>query len=255
MFTRFKSKKASEPPETPEAREAKNRDAQMKSLMITELPISTEYVDSLCEIKSSKNELLGTGIIGDVDEQYITVVGEENSLPTLAYRTSIKLNVFNKDLGFKVLIGMVYISSRELMKVSDVVNLLDYERRHFFRVQVKLAGALAIPMPFKEGDDFFNPEMRTVEARILDLSLNGMLVSCEEELQIDDEFDASVRLAARPCTFHCIVRRIEMTEKYGVHYGCEFIGLHDPEQRDLCMFLFQVQRQQINKKRNKLTGQ
>lgn len=218
------------------------------------MPISNEYRNSLCEVKSPQNELITTGTLGEVDELYLTIRDERKSLPMLSYKTSVKINIFNQDLGFKVLVGKVYISTREFMKISDIYNILDYERRQFFRIQIKLAGVLEMPVPQEEGD-LEEPQIRQVQAKVLDLSLKGMLTLCEEPLRMGQEFVVVLRLNSTECRFKSVVRRIETSDRHPPRYGCEFLGVRDPEQRYLCMFLFQAQRQQINQRRNVLTNQ
>lgn len=214
------------------------------------LPIQEEYFASLCEIKSERNDLLATGAIGKVEDEFITILDERRALPLLPYNMVVKVNIFNQELGFKVLTGKIYISTKEFIKISDVLNLLDYERRNFFRVPIKMPGTLLLPLP--EEDIVDDIETFQVRGRVLDLSLNGMLLTCEEPLKLGQEFDVIIHLSAAECRFHCVVRRIETVERRPNRYGCEFLGVKDPEQRNLCMFLFQAQRQQIIKNRNNL---
>ena len=64
---------------------------------------------------------------------------KKKELQIVDYGTSIKVNVFNGKNGFRVLVGNVYTSTKSDMSVDNVINLVDKERRNFFRVDMEIS--------------------------------------------------------------------------------------------------------------------
>lgn len=102
------------------------------------LPI--EYLGSVCEVKTIDNEMVAAGTIRAVTPEFIDVVDRSGSTPSAPYGMDVKISVFNSRQGFRVMVGKVYTSSMQFVRISDVKSVLDYERRHFFRVETRMFG-------------------------------------------------------------------------------------------------------------------
>ena len=78
------------------------------------------YVGSSCVIKAKNNDLISMGVLHRIGKNFIDVGSSRNELPGIPYNLLIKLEIYNTQLGFKVLIGRVYLSSPKLARIIDL---------------------------------------------------------------------------------------------------------------------------------------
>lgn len=210
-------------------------------------PIPTQYLHSPCEIKTISNELLTTGSISDILHGAIQICNDFDVLPIVHCNTPVKINVYNNTVGFKVLVGRVFLSTSELMQITNIQNLIDFERRSFFRLKVtKKAKACLLPTETTEEID--TPEF---EVTITDLSLSGLFINTERRLEINQPFIVTFPLYGNEIPFSCKVER----EKEVPHlngYGCSFLDNTTHQFDLLCRYLFELQREQIKSSRGLL---
>ncbi len=223
------------------------------------LPLPTEYISSVCEIKTLSNELVATGTIRKITEEYIEVSDKTGLMPIAAYGTEVKMNVFNSKSGFRVLAGKVYTSSLKSIRIMEVVSLLDLERRHFFRVEVNMSAYVVLlkkanqeagkENPEEEQDKQKEKETPAVHVTIRNLSLGGTLFSSTENYESGDVVSIRLKFDRNVFQFKGTVRRTGDTLHGQILYGCEFMDVPKAAANALCAYIFQCQRQQIHKKR------
>ncbi|WP_180951017.1 flagellar brake protein [Marasmitruncus massiliensis] len=221
------------------------------------LPLPTEYISSVCEIKTLSNELVATGTIRKITEEYIEVSDKTGLMPIAAYGTEVKMNVFNSKSGFRVLAGKVYTSSLKSIRIMEVVSLLDLERRHFFRVEVNMSAYVVLlkkkneeaeKEKTKEEPDK-QKETPAAHVTIRNLSLGGTLFSSTENYESGDIISIRLKFDRNVFQFKGAVRRTGDTIHGQMLYGCEFMDVPKAAANALCAYIFQCQRQQIHKKR------
>ena len=201
------------------------------------MPLLDEtYTYSFCEVKTTANELLFTGVVDRVSGGSLDITGNGDNLPLLERGTFVKINIFNDALGFKILVGSIYLSGKTLVRVTDLQNLADYERRNFFRIRVDIRakayaaeGELAAGFPI----------------HVLDLSLSGLFMKTKQKLADGQIFKVTLNLpAGEPVLCRCIVQREHADENvYG--YGCSFLDNSSAQTDTICKYIFQKQREQI----------
>ncbi len=214
---------------------------------MAELPIQAEYTGSVCELKSMDNTLIATGKISEITSKYIKISNKNKELQVVDFGTLIKINVFNTKLGFKVIIGNVYTSTKSEISVVSIESLVNKERRHFFRVDMNLE-AKAI---FKRtANDTYPTEEDII---VKDMSLSGIRFTSKYPFKPGTVLAIEVCLKRKLISsFRCqIIRRIsEESEEIG-EYGCAFIRDEQSSDDDLlCSFLFQKQREFLNTNNN-----
>lgn len=202
------------------------------------LPIQKEYEGSVCEIKSMDNELIAIGRIKEVTTDNIKVTNSKKELKVVDYHTPIKINVFNAKVGFRVLVGSVYTSTRKEMCIDSIYNLVEKERRNFFRVDMHIKNKIVYKKSYE--DD----EIKEIDAVILDMSLSGMKIRTESELEVGSTFSVGLELSGRKeSVFHCrILRKFDTKGVYN-YYGSEFIYSKTEDADLLCSYLFKKQRE------------
>lgn len=213
--------------------------------------LTDEYKNSVCEIKSMRNDLLTTGRIYSINEDEIEFVHpEDDKMPLLPYNTPVKIGVFNSKHGFRMLAGTVFISTDLFLRVSNLKTLQDFERRGFFRTAVKLESR-AYPMAVtKEGQETVQEEVRPYQILIEDISLSGLQLSCQETLEMGSALAVEVQIFKKKMMFHCRIMREARESDHRHYYGCSFFDQTERQIDDLCYDLFQLQRMEIRKHRN-----
>ncbi len=221
------------------------------------LPLPTEYIASVCEIKTLENELVATGTIQNITQEYIEVSDKTGFMPIAPYGIPVKMNVFNSKNGFRVLAGKVYTSTLKSIRIVDVITLLDCERRHFFRVEVHMIAQVYLlknqtkstSQEDANNQSEKNSKPKVIRAVIHNLSLGGTLFTCSENLETGDGISIKLKVGRKSIVLNGIVRRTKETEKGNLLYGCEFSDVTESAANALCAYIFQCQREQIYNKR------
>lgn len=212
---------------------------------MSELPIQKEYEGSVCEIKTMDNELIAIGRIKEVSSEYIKICNSKKELQVVDYSTPIKVNIFNSKIGFRVLVGSIYTSTRKEMCVDSIYNLVDKERRNFFRVDMELPAKAVFK---KISEDKYSTE---IDITIMDMSLSGLKFKTDYDFGINKTISVELNLNKKiNSNFQCqIIRLIDF--KDGIYkYGCEFVYSKTEDADLLCSFLFQKQREFLNDRNN-----
>lgn len=208
------------------------------------LSVPIEYEDSVCEIKTMDNELIATGTISKISEKYIILKSKQKNLPFVDYGDYIKINVFNTKEGFRVIVGNVYTSTSSELSIVNMVSLVDHERRNFFRVDLEMSVNIKVIPPESK-------ESRNIDVIIKDMSLSGMRFRSKE--YIAEGTIITVRLAlSKNKTFpleYKVVRIINEDAYNNIQYGCMLTSDDNERTDSLCAFLFQKQREFLNRKR------
>jgi len=220
------------------------------------LPISEEYLHSPCEIYAKDNTPLLIGYLSQFCDDGIQISPREGHLPVIHNHTTVKINIMNDTLGFKVLVGLVYLSTEQMIRVINLQNIMDYEKRNFFRVKVNLE-AKAFPVLKTESSlsaAKTDPMKKTKRIHIHDISLSGLYFLCGCKLEIGDHlivklnlYHTSIALLGK------IVREVptDLESNYG--YGCEFLDNSGKQFDVLCKYLFDCQREQIQIMKQRLS--
>jgi hypothetical protein len=191
--------------------------------------------------------LLAIGYIQQIFDEVLVIGEKKHSLHTIKVNTNVKISIFSSKQGFRVLLGTVYTSSPSLMKIADVRAIVDKERRNYFRVDMQVP--VDIYLDIMDTID----ESNRKEGTIMDMSLNGFMLQIKEEIGARRDVWAEFELRGKKCSIQCrISREIQCDIKGTYRYGCEFMSTErgKDSQRDLiCSYLFQVQRDILNRRR------
>ena len=102
--------------------------------------LSDGYVGSSCVIKAKNNDLITMGVMHRIGKNFIDIGSSRNELPSIPYNLLVKIEIYNTQIGFKVLIGRVYLSSPKLARVIDLNEATNDERREYFRISTRDTG-------------------------------------------------------------------------------------------------------------------
>ena len=207
------------------------------------LPILVQYVRSPCEIKTLENAPLVSGYINAINEDGLVVCGKTDDLPIIHCNTTVKVDVFNSILGFRVLVGNVFVSSKELLKIVDLQSAADYEKRQFFRVKSEIT-----TKAYKVGEEDERENKVCLPIKIHDISLSGAAFECDSNLglQLGDRICISLMLYGKKAALLAKIVRAITKGVDGVDcFGCEFLDNTGSQFDLLSRYLFDCQREQI----------
>lgn len=206
------------------------------------LPISEEYLSSVCEVKTISNELVATGAITEITPDYIQISDRGSTMLALRFGSTVKINIFNSRLGFRVLEGKVYLSTQQFLRVVELNSLLDREQRSSFRVRTNIRGKV-----FRAGE--LSRSVQGTPIVVEDLSVGGALLRSSERFGRGEHLVVQFMLVNLMMQLGGVVCRVGAEENGSTKYGFAFDAIPEAQQDALCAYLFRRQREQLNQRR------
>lgn len=217
--------------------------------------LEKEYLNSVCQMHSSTNSMLGTAKISQIGENFIVLTSDKEDLPPFNFLTFIKLTLKHPKAGYKVILGSVSESTPDRTRVSSLVMLTNDERRGYFRLhQVTLTDLylcqdVALAAAVKGGYLGPNqPHVEKVSGVIKNISLSGILLNSTTYLQIGQRVVVELETKKGIDLFQISIRRrIEDFEVGGYDYGCVIHETNNTKMDDLFRFILEKQALIIQK--------
>lgn len=210
--------------------------------------ISESYTNSICEIKNIENELIAKGTISKITDEFIEVRYPEDEVHLLTPNSQIKLCVINERLGFKVLVGTVFVGTNSFVKIVEVMTLMDFEKRDYFRIDVSVETTA-----YKdevESHEIYYTKVPSFDIRIHNLSLCGVFFTTEEYLNLGDRVYILLQLAMGATIFPCDIVRHQQKSELGFYgYGCQFVNPDQRKSDQLYKFIFNKQLEFLKSKK------
>ena len=211
-------------------------------------PISEQYLNSSCEVKAVDNKPILIGRLSKILGEEILISGNGNKLPLIHCNTIVKVSIINTALGLKVLVGKVFLSTENFIRIAELQSMADFEKRNFFRVNVDLASRACLIPSGEKTAKIENPKYFPIH--ILDMSLSGLFFISGKSLTIGSCIAVTLNPYQAEIFLKCKILRktaVNMNTENG--YGCEYIG-NSGKPYDLlcdllCKYLFDCQRRQI----------
>ncbi len=211
----------------------------------------------LCEIKDYDNELIALGrinAVSDAEGSSIDVVSSDGSdLPSMAYGTPVRLNVFSSKHSYLGLEGYVYIAHNSFWRLNNVTCFGENERRSYFRLKTRSKAEVEkIP---ESNETEGETAVVKYPCIVTSVSISGVLIAVQDEKCF---FPIGTTLMLRNLrigetsqifNLQCCVRRTDHHTKLGNLFGCEFVGLDKKEVDRLCQVIFEQQRIEIQRRR------
>lgn len=207
------------------------------------------YVGSSCVMKAKNNDLISMGVLHRIGKNFIDIGSSRNELPTVPYNLLVKVEVYNTQLGFRVLIGRVYLSSPKLARITDLNEATNDERREYFRISTRDQGIIYNFMRMDGEAETEEPDTdyNGLKVRLVDISLGGLMFRSKEEFRVDDKFNIVIPAMGDTMLFSCEVRRqVERPDgEYG--YGCEFMDMATQQEDLLYRYILKRQSDQLRR--------
>ncbi len=211
--------------------------------------LSEGYVGSSCVIKAKNNELITMGVLQRIGKTYIDIGNSRNELPVIPYKLLVKIEIYNTQLGFKVLIGQVYLSSEKLVRAIDLNEATDDERREYFRISTRDTGVIYNCM---RGDEMLDMSGNSVDynglkVQLVDISLGGLMFASKEHFESGDCFNIVIPEMGDSMLFACQVRRVAERPDGTTGYGCKLMDMEIKQEDLLYRYILMRQRDQLRR--------
>lgn len=210
--------------------------------------LSEEYVGSSCVVKAKNNELITLGVLRRIGKAYIDIGNFRNKSPMLPYREPVKIEVYHARLGFRVMNGQAYLSSGKLLRLIELKESAEDERREFFRVGTGDAGIIYNCMRGEERLDIGGPAgYNGLKIRLVDISLGGLMFVSKEHFEVGDRFSIVIPAMKESMLYACQVRRVVERPDGTTGYGCKLMDMEIKQEDLLHRYLLKRQRDQLQK--------
>lgn len=209
------------------------------------------YVGSSSVIKAKNNDLITMGVLRRIGKNYIDIGSSRNELPSIPYNLLVKVEIYNTQLGFRVLIGRVYLSSPKLARIIDLNEATNDERREYFRISSRDSGIIynfmREPGEAEAGSESGDVDYNGLKVNLVDISLGGLMFRSREVFHVDDKFNIVIPAMGDSMLFACQVRRqVERPDgEYG--YGCEFMDMAVQQEDLLYRYILKRQSDQLRR--------
>lgn len=212
------------------------------------------YNKCLCELKTETNYFLVSGYLSRVTDDYIEVKNQHGDMPIMHANLKVKIFLYNEQLGNIVVMGTVYLSTKEFARIVDICTLNDYEKRDFYRVEVlEETLVFLLHKDQQSGDQAEDTVWRIINrfpAVIIDISLGGVMLRTPRHLPSDSRLRIRLDINKTPVDYDCEIKRARQLGDDMYEYGCGFCDCSTRDMDLLSRYIFTKQRELIRRHRN-----
>ncbi|HBT65702.1 MAG TPA: hypothetical protein DEB10_13680 [Ruminococcaceae bacterium] len=206
------------------------------------MDLSTKFHQT--DICDNEGNMLASGYLWNDNGDYIEIRGKD--LPILNEGDKLKIISHHRNARSEVFSTLVYISRENYMSLYVISKTIASNQRKFYRIKTNINSAISHEIKNGRVVSLKTP----INICILDLSLGGFRFSSKTVLEVGNKFKFSLMLGKNQTnlTFK-IVRRVE-SEQHGNEYGCTIKDITPVNERYLCQYIFDRERQQKAKINN-----
>lgn len=205
------------------------------------------------EVLSMDNQIAFSGKVTECSQDGVTIQDARGrDLPVGVYGKEVKLRFERGDNNLMVH-GKIRRSSPDEWRIEELEEQFTAPRRAFFRQRIEVDGEVICNRRSSE-----QPQLRRGSAwtacKLTNVSAGGLQLSSGEPFQVGDALAVrKVRLVERGTefSFSCHVRRAVTGEDGKTVCGCQIDPLPSKEQTQLEEAIFRLQREEIQRKRER----
>lgn len=199
----------------------------------------------LVKVYNSKKELEGTGNLLSISSDTIKIKGSD--LPEIKSGTTVYIEIYNELTGISPYICEIGVASRNQLNAHIKSKEKIIERRNSLKVRTDLS--FYIEKLIRNCEDI-TKDVPSMKINVLNLSVGGMLISSNYDLNINDELAFYFQYAKyQLIMIHAKVIRMdkkhdpENEELVTVNYGCSFEKMARYNESVIMQYLYDRQLQ------------
>ena len=201
--------------------------------------------NAVCDIFRMNDNIVATGKLEKITDDYIAITSSGN-IPPIKPQTLVKISIHQEHSQNLVVVGLVADASERFVRVIKIQDFKQFNKREYFRLNVMINSKIQL----KDHSGILTDVVIPVKVR--DLSLKGIFfVAKDNSLLPGDKLDIILPLNDS-YTYSCTVRR-KVDYYRSIGYGCSFDELTNKQEDCLCNYLFDQQRKEIMRFKNKET--
>lgn len=182
--------------------------------------LDQSYYEAFCELKTVHDELLTTGKIIKIGDDFLEFSNEEGVKSLLRYEKSVKLIIHHPLQNIRIIEGILYVPTMHFFRVIDVKTRSIKEQRNFFRVGVTLPARLSLIA--RSGGI-----LRQYDGTILDISLGGAIVNTRGAITLKQEIILQFKILDIDISLPATVIRSTNQMNNEIGYGIAFTEISD----------------------------
>jgi len=212
------------------------------------------YKGAVCEIKTLSNSLIVTGVVSNIEKDYIEIINRKDKMPLERCNMIVKISLFSREAGYLFLMGVTYLSTQYFMRITDLESVSEFEKRAFFRVNTDLTATVQVKGEGSEEGAEENGELEKYIINIRNISLGGLHFSSDRYFDKGEALLIKFFVLGTLLSFQCEICRVKQTVGFEgeFSYGCKFLDGDDRQIDALCKFIFEQQQEEIRKRREAL---
>lgn len=198
--------------------------------------LDQSYYEAFCELKSVHDELLTTGKIIKIGDDFLEFSNDEGVKSLLRYEKNVKVIIHHPSQSVKTIEGILYVPTMHFFRVIDVKTRSVKEQRNFFRITVTLPARLSLIA--RSGGI-----LRQYDGTIHDISLGGAIVNTKGAITLKQEIILQFKIQDIDISLPATIIRSTNQMNNEIGYGVAFSEISDNVNDVLFKYLIAQQNQ------------
>ncbi|MEG2429520.1 MAG: PilZ domain-containing protein, partial [Oscillospiraceae bacterium] len=178
-------------------------------------------------------------------DDYVELTFRNDTTLLLQPNRLIKVSIMNEKIGFKVIVGKVYVGSDKFIRLIEIVTLMDFEKRDYFRITIDTNSAIFEEELTASQAEFYSQTSPIVHIR--NISLCGFYFESKNQYEIGQKIYILLNLEKGRSVFSSEIKRISDTQTEFTGYGCQFTNLNNKLSDQLYKYIYTKQLEYLKK--------
>lgn len=206
-------------------------------------------------VQSPSNKMICLARISKIENDLIVLRANNLPLPLVRFMSFVKLTIKHPTAGYKVILAQINFSSAAEIHACKLSLLADDEKRGYFRVDMDAPTHIY----FTDDIDLIREQKFNKKANLVrncfgvikNISLSGILLECEDVIEIGEVLTVEIRTRRGVELFPISIKRriLPSEEDHRQFYecGCSFEEANDTKMDNLCSAILEKQSEIIQK--------
>jgi len=190
-------------------------------------------------ICDSQGNVISSGYVWSNNDDHLELRG--SSFCLFDQGAKINVNIETKAGVKETISAYVCVSQENYMSLLTLYKTTDYNKRNYFRVKTNIKSKINYQIIEQKSV----PTPQPIDICILNISLGGMLIGCAVDLEAENVYKADINLNNTFIDISIKIARKFESKKWVNEYGCEFLSVSPQNEREICKYIFDLERQKL----------